>query len=267
MRYRPLNGDDVKHLIGVVHFPSLPGSPGYAGERLETIIASCQADLRALERAGFDGVIFENFGDTPFFKETVPAVTLTTMTRVIVGCGTTSLKVGVNVLRNDASGALAVAAATGADFIRVNVHVGTMATDQGIIEGQAAQTCRLRSQIIPGCQIFADVAVKHATPVGSEFNLIQTAKDTLYRGRADAIIMTGSGTGQGTDLSEVAQVREALPDSSIYVGSGVTHESVVETLRVADGVIVGTALKVDGRVANAIDIERAEAFARLARAD
>ena len=128
----------MKQLIGVVHLPPLPGSPGYAGESLETIIASCQADLRALEGAGFDGVIFENFGDTPFFKENVPAVTLTSMTRIIVGCGQTSLKVGVNVLRNDAFGALAVATATGADFIRVNVHVGTMATDQGLIEGKAA---------------------------------------------------------------------------------------------------------------------------------
>ena len=141
-----------------------------------------------------------------------------------------------------------------------------MATDQGIIEGQAAETCRLRRQIIPGCQVFADVAVKHATPVGLQFNLIQTAKDTLYRGRADAIIMTGSGTGQGTDLAEVASVRKALPNGTIYVGSGVTHESVVDTLKLADGVIVGTALKVDGRVENPIDRERALSFSRLIRA-
>jgi predicted TIM-barrel enzyme len=42
--------------------------------------------------------------------------------------------------------------------------------------------------------------------------------------------------------------------------TGVKHATIADVLRVADGCIVGSALKVDGHTWNAIDPERARDF-------
>ena len=256
---------NVKQLIGVLHLPPLPGSPGWEKAGLEEIVARARADADTLVEAGFDAIIVENFGDAPFFKSEVPRVTLTVMASLIAALQLdNNVHLGVNVLRNDALGALAVAAATDASFIRVNVHVGAMLTDQGLIEGRAAETLRRRTEWAPNVKILADVAVKHAQPLG-EFDLVQTARDTLERGLADGLIVTGKGTGQGASLDDVRRIKSEIPEASVLVGSGVDHTSVKRVLSVADGVIVGTALKVDGCVRNAVDINRAKAFVQAAR--
>jgi membrane complex biogenesis BtpA family protein len=161
---------------------------------------------------------------------------------------------GVNVLRNDVHAALAIAAATGAAFVRVNVHTGAMLTDQGIIEGEAAETLRRRAALAPEVLIFADHFVKHAVPMGG-VDPIQSAKDLRFRGLADAILVTGAETGLPPDAGSVAKLREAV-DAPILIASGLSEENVAE-LADADGAIVGTSIKsgdaVDrGRVARLV---------------
>src|SRR6185369_16417155 len=147
------------------------------------------------------------------------------------------LPIGFNVLRNDARAALALCAACGGDFIRVNVHCGAMLTDQGIIEGDAYHILRARERVCPRAQIFADVHVKHAVLLG-DWSLEEAAHDTLERGLADALIVSGVGTGRAADIADVETVRKACPASKILLGSGVNVSNVKEFLRVADGVIV-----------------------------
>ena len=108
---------------------------------------------------------------------------------------------GFNVLRNDAQAALALCAACGGSFIRVNVHTGAMLTDQGIIEGNAFETLRYRQRICPGAQIFADVHVKHAVPLGN-WAIGDSARDAVERGLADALIVSGIGTGHAADCAD-----------------------------------------------------------------
>jgi membrane complex biogenesis BtpA family protein len=252
-------------LIAVIHLPALPGSPCWQGQEMESIIESARQDYRALVEAGFDGLIVENFGDAPFYKTDVPPITLTAMTRVIAAIDEGAVTLGVNVLRNDAKGALAVAAATGAGFIRVNVHTGAMLTDQGIIEGQAAETMRLRKAWSPKTHVLADVAVKHAQSL-APMDLVQVAKDTFHRGLADGLIVTGKGTGEGASLEDVRLIKEFMPAAPVFVGSGVDQANVASTLQVCDGVIVGTALKVDGVVKHPVDSERAKRFVESAKA-
>ena len=169
-------------ILGVIHLPPLPSSPGYAGESLGQLIDRASTEVERLADAGFDGYVIENFGDAPFFPRAVPPVVLTVMTRILSALPARGLRRGVNVLRNDAKGALAVAAAAEADFIRVNVHIGAMVTDQGLIEGQAAETLRLQRQVAPEVQIFADVDVKHARPLTPAFDLEEAAKETAKAG-------------------------------------------------------------------------------------
>lgn len=257
--------DAPSGVIGMVHLLPLPGAPRYALD-LNQVIERALTDATALAREGVDAILVENFGDLPFLPDDVGPATVAAMTRVVSEVrSAVECPVGVNVLRNDAAAALAIAAATGAAFVRVNVHTGGMFTDQGWIEGRAAGTLRLRERIAPRVAILADVLVKHAAPpVG--VTLPQAARDTWHRGLADALIVTGSGTGAPTDLDQVREVRAAVPDAAVLVGSGITPETVAAALGLAGGVIVGSALETGGVAGNPVAADRVAEMMAAARA-
>lgn len=226
----------------------------------------------AVERAtlladhGFEAVMVENFGDEPFFADSVPPVTVAGITACVNAIRqAVPVRVGVNVLRNDALSAVAVAAATGAQFIRVNILSGSMNTDQGPIVGRAAEVARARAHLAPDLQVWADVFVKHASPPPGA-TLEQSALDTWERGGADALVISGTGTGHAPDLKRFEQVAKVLPDAPLVVGSGATGHSLGELLAVATHIIVGTALEMDGRPGAPLDRDRLEAFAAAASA-
>lgn len=257
-------------LVGMLHLPALPGAPRstWPMARIEERLV---AEAKLLAAAGFDAAVIENFGDVPFERDAVEPVTVASMTRLAcaVRREAPGLVLGVNVLRNDASAALAVALAAEASFIRVNVHVGATATDQGIIEGAAAATTRLRARLDAKLAIWADVHVKHGRNL-SHGSIEAEAEDAVERGLADALIVSGTGTGKTTSLDDVRRVkalgleRDSRP-VRVYVGSGVATDTVRDVLAVADGVIVGSALKEAGRASNAIDPRRLEDFVARAR--
>ena len=232
---------------------------------MHRVLDRAEADANALATAGFDGVLVENFGDVPFFPDAVPAETIAALTSAVSRVGSCSnVPYGVNVLRNDARAALGVAVATGARFIRVNVHTGSMWTDQGLIEGRAHETMRTRRQLGMDIAVFADVLVKHATtPAGA--TLEDTARDTSRRGLADALIVSGRGTGLETNLKDVRTVRAAAPDATLLIGSGMNVENGPGLLAVADGAIVGSAVMNEGRPGSGIDPVRAAAFMSAVR--
>ncbi len=257
-------GSGKKLLLGVVHLRPLAGSPRNV-DSLEAIVEAARIDSEALLDAGFDGYVVENFGDAPFYAGRVPPHVLTCMTRIVCELPRENAFVAVNVLRNDVAGALSVAAATGIQAIRVNVHCGAMVTDQGLIEGQAAETIRLRETIAPQVAVLADVDVKHAGPVSVRYSLADAARETAYRGLADALIVTGRATGEEAAGDDLRTVREAVRDRPVLVGSGVTRDSVARWLQDADGVIVGSSLKHRGQVEQPVDIQVAKSFVKAAR--
>ncbi|HUP48397.1 MAG TPA: BtpA/SgcQ family protein [Thermoanaerobaculia bacterium] len=238
----------ARAVFGMVHLLPLPGAPLFRGS-LDEVIEAALDDARALEEGGCDGMVVENFGDRPFFATSVPPSTVATMARVVAEVrSVVKLPTGVNVLRNDARAALAVAAATGAAFVRVNVHTGAMLTDQGVIEGAAAETLRLRASLAPEVAIFADHLVKHAVPLAPA-DPAQAAKDLRLRGLADALIVTGSETGAAADPGRLERLRDAV-DAPLLAGSGVDAGNA-GSFRAADGVIVGTSLKEGDRMSPA----------------
>ena len=251
-----------KTFIGVIHLPPLLGSPRWGGD-LSTVLEQAEREAVTLTEGGANGIIVENFGDAPFRIGRVEPETVAAMTRAVeLVCNSTSLPVGVNMLRSDAISALAVAVAGGAQFIRVNVHYGTMAADEGLVTGEAFETLRRRRLMnAEHVAILADVLVKHAVPLG-EPDLGLMARETAYRGLADALIVTGPVTGQPAVSDDVATVREAVPDRPLLVGSGVDAGNAAQFLAYADGAIVGTNLKRDGVITNPIDLERVRATAR-----
>ncbi len=225
---------------------------------------SAVADAQTLEAAGFDAALVENFGDAPFFADDVPKSTVAAMTYAVAAvAGAVTLPLGVNVLRNDAIAALAVAATTGAGFVRVNVLTGTMYTDQGPIVGRAAEVARARTALGVDVAILADVFVKHATPPAG-LTLAEATRDTLERGGADAVVVSGSGTGRRPTMATVRAACTAANDEPVYVGSGATAATIQRYLGVAYGAIVGTSIKRGGVAVKPVDLKRARAVSEAA---
>ncbi len=247
-------------LIGVVHLRATPGAPNFGGD-LAAVLESARADARALRKGGVDAVIVENFGDVPFHAERVPPETVAAMALGLraVQEELAELPCGVNVLRNDAAAALGLCAATGASFLRVNVHVGAAVTDQGLIQGRAADTVRERARLCPAAAILADVHVKHAEPLGGG-SIADAAADTARRGLADALIVSGTGTGSEPRRADLEAVRERVPDVPLLIGSGLTTTNAPDLIgrgaALTDGAIVGTTLKRGGDVRAPVDPDR-----------
>lgn len=255
---------NLPSLLGMVHLGALPGSPRFDGD-LDGVIERAVADATLLVEAGFGGLMIENFGDAPFYPETVPPITVAAMTAAARAVRKASgAVIGVNVLRNDGVSALAVAAASGASMIRVNVLTGVMYTDQGMLTGRAAEIARLREQWCPEVKILADVLVKHAVPPPG-LTIEQAGLDTWERGGADALVISGEGTGSPADPEQGRRLRKAVPDAPLFVGSGATAPLLPEFAAFADGVIVGSALKEGGRAENAVDLAAARRFRATAR--
>lgn len=250
-----------KTIVGMIHLLPLPGSPRYGGG-LRSVRERALADARALTAGGIDAIALENFGDAPFYPGRVPAHVVANLTAIAAEVrAIVKVPLGINVLRNDGLSALSIAHAIGANFIRVNILSGARVTDQGIIQGNAHELQRLRAELgAQAVRVFADVDVKHSAPLGERRAIEDEVDDTIDRGLADAVIVSGAGTGKATDLRLVKRVKAAAGATPVFVGSGVTAKTIRQFLVQCDGVIVGTALKVDGIATNSVDVKRVEAM-------
>ncbi len=234
-------------MIGVIHLPPLPGAPLDSGGGLPGVLARARADLASLEAGGADGAIVENFGDAPFRKKADPTTIAALAIVVRELARSARIPLGVNVLRSDGVAAMAIASLAGASFIRVNVFSGVAFTDQGVIEGEARDVLDLRRRLRAEVAVLADVHVKHAVHLG---DLGAAARDAARNG-PDALIVTGGGTGDPALPADV-HVAKAASGLPVFVGSGVGPATVAR-FPDADGFIVGTALKVGGKVGNAVE--------------
>lgn len=250
-------------IIGVVHLLPLPTSPRWGGS-LKAVIDRAEQEATALASGGVDGMIVENFFDAPFTKNQVDPAVVSAMTIVVQRIqNLVTLPVGLNVLRNDAKSALAIASCVRAQFIRVNVLTGVMATDQGLIEGEAHQLLRYRRELGTDVKILADVLVKHARPLSSP-NLTVAVKDTIERGLADGVILSGWTTGSPPNLEDLELACGAAGDTPVFIGSGANWENIDTLMQAADGVIVSSSLKRHGRIEQPIDPIRVSQFVEAA---
>lgn len=246
-------------VIGVVHLLPLPTSPRWQGS-LQSVVDRAEQEATALASGGVHGIIVENFFDAPFTKGQVDPAVVSAMSLIVHRLKhLITLPIGVNVLRNDARSAIAIATCVEASFIRVNVLTGVMATDQGLIEGCAHELLRYRRELGSHVNILADVLVKHARPLGSP-NLTTAVQETLERGLADGIILSGWATGSPPSLEDLELARAAAKDRPVFIGSGATWENVGKLMRAADGVIVASSLKRRGDIAQSIDPNRVSQF-------
>jgi uncharacterized protein len=251
-------------IIGVVHLLPLPSSPRWEGN-LSAVMDRAAREATALASGGVDGIIVENFFDAPFARTQVDPAVVSAMTSIVQRLmNLVALPIGINVLRNDARSALAIASCVGAKFIRVNVFTGTMVTDQGLIEGQAHELLRYRRELGSDVKILADVLVKHARPLGSP-NLTIAVQETLERGLADGVILSGWATGSPPSLEDLELAKAAAGDSPVFIGSGASWENIGTLMQSADGAIVSSSLKRRGKIEEPIDPIRVSQFVEATR--
>lgn len=253
-------------VVGVVHLPPLPGSArGGSVRQFGSLLDRAVRDASVYAESGANALIVENFGDVPFAAGAVGPHVVAAMALAVDRVRmATGLPIGVNVLRNDVPSAVAVAALAGGRFVRANVYVGVAVTDQGVITGRAEEVQEVIRCLDAPVEVWADVDVKHAAPLAPR-PIGDVAEDAVVRGLAAAVIVTGRATGQPAARDDLAAVRRAVGATPIYVGSGVTPESAPGLLSVADGLIVGTAAKRDGEVANEVEPNRVRRLVEAAR--
>jgi membrane complex biogenesis BtpA family protein len=253
--------DEAYRIVGVIHLPAMPGSArGPAAWDLGRLLDLARRYAAAWATGGADALIVENFGDVPFRKGAVGPETISAMTLAVSAViAESGLPVGVNVLRNDVEAAVAIAAMCGGQFVRANVYVGAAVTDQGIIEGRADAVQAMVRRLDTPIAVWADVDVKHAALLGPR-PLGELAEDAVKRGLASALIVTGSGTGQPVNPDDLRLVRAAMPETTIYVGSGATAVTLPALLEIADGAIVGTGAKANADPANPVEVDKVRAL-------
>jgi uncharacterized protein len=251
-------------IIGVVHLLPLLTSARWGGD-LKKVIDRAEQEATALAAGGVDGIIVENFFDAPFAKDQVDPAVVSAMTLIVDRImNLVMLPVGINVLRNDAQSSMAIASVVNAQFIRVNVLTGIMATDQGLIEGQAHQLLRYRRELGSEVAIFADVLVKHARPLGTP-NLTVAVQDTIERGLADAVILSGWATGSPPSQEDLELACAVSGETPVFIGSGANCDNIGELMQSAHGVIVASSLKRKGKITEPIDPIKVSQFVEAVR--
>jgi uncharacterized protein len=256
---------ETKPVIGMIHLGALPGTPLYDAEAgIAGLLEGARKDLAALQQAGFDAVMFGNENDRPY-ELAVDTASTSTMA-YLIGALRSEIKVpfGVNVLW-DPTSTIALAAATGAAFAR-EIMTGTYASDMGLWNPNAGAALRYRDRLRRGdLALLFNISAEFAASLDQR-SLADRARSTVFSSIPDAILVSGAITGEAAALSDLEAVKTALPRTPVLANTGVKHATVADVLRIADGCIVGSSLKVDGNTWNAVDPDRAAEFMRLARA-
>jgi hypothetical protein len=256
-----------KPVIGMVHLWPLPGAPGYTGYGMQVIVEHALRDAEALVQGGVDGLVVENMWDLPYYvgNDVKPEAMTAQAVAAAEVVKNFPVPVGINVIHNGGVVCLAIAVAAGARFIRVCILTGARVWDTGDFDhGCAAELMRKRKELAADrIHIFADVDKKHSVPFPG-IDLQTHIQWTEFYG-ADALIVSGKFTGNAPDVEKVREAKR-LATRPVLIGSGCSAENAAAFLQCADGIIVGTSLKRDGVMENAVDVNRVRALMEKVRA-
>jgi uncharacterized protein len=254
-----------KPVIAMAHLPPLPGTPLYEAQGgPAAIVEAVRRDVEILLEAGFDGIMFCNEGDRPYqLNATFEGIAM--MARVVAECAPHDRPFGVDYLW-DPQAAFAVAAVTGASFIR-EVVTGVYESDLGLWAPDAGKLLRYRRQLdAQHVAVFMNITPEFASSLGTR-DIETTARSVTVSSLADAVLVSGPMAGAEPTLDAVREAKRGCGEETpVFANTGVKATNVRDFLAVADGVIVGSDLKVDGGTWNPVDPARAERFMTEVRA-
>jgi len=251
-------------LIGMIHLPPLPGSPGYTGLSLDDYLSYALGEADKLYRAGFDGLIIENYMDYPYRIRVVDETILSILASIVESIKKeySGLLVGLNILRNSGVEAAKIICRYGGDFIRVNAYLEPVYAPEGYLEPIARDIWDVLVELDCRVKLYVDVNVKHSKPI---LDYETALYNTCSRGRVDGVIVTGWATGYETPPADVLVAKMICGDKEVWVGSGVTPDNIGLYIGLADAVIVGTSIKEEGITEKPIDYKRARLLVERVR--
>jgi membrane complex biogenesis BtpA family protein len=261
--------DDVfdvrKPIIGMCHLPALPGDPGYdSAAGMAEVLAHGRREIKALQEGGVDGILISNEFSLPYLTNTEP-ITAIAMARVVGELrAELSVPFGVNVLW-DGVASIDLAVATGASFVR-EVFTGVYASDFGLWNTDVGRAARHRVRVsAQGVKLLYNIVPEAATYIGDR-DLGAMTRSTVFNGAPDGLCVSGLTAGAATDTSTLKIVKENAGNTPVIVNTGVKPDTVVESLKYADGAIVGTYFKRDGKFENNAEAARVVELMDVVRA-
>lgn len=250
----------AKPVIAMIHVEALPGTPAHRLSLAAIERKACD-EARLYRAAGVHGMMLENMHDTPYLRGSVGPEIVSTMAIIARAVHKVAgVPCGVQILAGANREAMAVAHAAGLDFIRAEGFAFAHVADEGIIQSSAAELLRFRKVIgADRVQVWTDVKKKHSShAITADVSIGDTAEAVGFM-RGDAVIVTGSVTGDAPQASDVSAVK-AKCHLPVYLGSGVTVENLRKFYRAADGFIIGSHFKTDGNWAGTVDARRVQKF-------
>lgn len=247
-----------KPIIAMAHIPALPGTPRYDETGgISALIEAVKPDIENLVLGGVDSIMFCNEDDRPYlFKAGIEQIAA--MTRVVTECLPNGIPYGVDFLW-DPYAAVAMAHATGASFTR-EVFTGAYESDMGTWSPSAGEILRFRRNIgASEVKMFFNVVPEFASAIGSR-SVAERAESAIVSSLADVILVSGPMAGREPPLETLKEVKALLPEFPVFLNTGAKEDNIVEYLQYADGVIVGSSLKVDGYTWNPVDPDRVTSF-------
>ena len=251
-------------IIAMAHLPALPGTARYdAAGGVQALVSWVKRDVEILLNSGVDGILFCNEDDRPYSFE-VGYEAVAAMARVVTECKPTNLPFGVDLMW-DPRAAMAVAAATGASFIR-EVATGVYESDMGLWSPDAAELLRYRRMLgAERVQVYMNITPEFASALGSR-TVAERAKSAAVSSTPDAILIAGPMAGAEPELDWVRDAKDAVGGAvPVLLNTGARIDNIADFLQVADGAIVGSTFKVDGYTWNPVDPERVSAFMQIVR--
>lgn len=256
----------LKHVIGtekaviaMLHMQPMPGDPYYDKERgMDWVLEKAKVDLDALQEGGVDAIMFSNEYSFPYLTK-VKTETTAAMARVIGELRRDiTVPYGVNVLW-DPVASLDLAAATGAKFVR-EIFTGAYASDFGVWDTDCGATVRHQREIgAENVKLLYNI-VPEAAKYLADREIESITKTTVFNCRPDALCVSGATAGSATNPDILKRAKSVAGDTVVLANTGCRKDTIENFLKIADGAVVGTTFKVDGKFENGVDKKRVQEF-------
>lgn len=135
------------------------------------------------------------------------------------------------------------------------VMCGSFVSEMGILAPDPAVVAQTRTRLkADHIALFTNIVPEFASAMEGR-TVAQRAKAAEYFG-FDAILISGPVAGVAFSEEDLRSAKEAAKNTPIFANTGVNAQTVAKTLTMADGVISGSAMKIDGKTFNPVDPKR-----------
>ena len=254
---RPL---PAKFLAAMIAVLPLPGSPLYDGND-QKVMDQALSDLEHYKTAGVDSILLENDHDLPYIQPPLDPKGIALMTDIAKEVRKRfDRPIGIQILEAANITSLEIAAEADLDYIRVEAYVFAHVGGSGVIHGSAGKILRRRKELnAEHIKVFADVKKKHGShSLTIDLDITDEIRQAEFF-LVDGVIITSQFTGLNPDKEDL-QKAKSVTRLPILIGSGMTAENIKDYLPLADGFIVGSYFRKDGKFLEILEPERLGKF-------